>query len=95
MDGRILALMAVQYRFPFYSLDSHVRHKNRFIKRDLGVELESLAANVDKIVANILKELEYFQSFLYSHFKDTPFYKQMLPSSHQSGRFFASGKTQI
>ena len=28
---------------------------------------------------NILKELEYFQSFLYCHFKDAPFYRQMLP----------------
>ena len=42
---------------------------------------------------NILKELESFQSFLYHHFKDTPYYKQMLPSSHQSARFFASAKT--
>ena len=28
---------------------------------------------------NILKELEFCQSFLY-HFKDAPFHKQMLPS---------------
>ena len=26
---------------------------------------------------NILKELESFQSFLYRHFKDTPYYKQI------------------
>ena len=42
---------------------------------------------------NILKELESFQSFLYSHFKDTPYYKQMLALSHQPARFFASAKT--
>ena len=34
-----------------------------------------------------------FQSFLYRHFKDTPYYKQMLTSSHQPARFFASAKT--
>ena len=32
---------------------------------------------------SILKEIESFQSFLYRHFKDGPFYKQMLPSLHQ------------
>ena len=42
---------------------------------------------------NILKELEYFQSFLYRHFKDAPFYRQMLPFSLQPARFFASAKT--
>ena len=42
---------------------------------------------------NILKELESFQSFVYCHFKDVPYYKQMLPSSHQQARFFASAKT--
>ena len=42
---------------------------------------------------NILKELESFQSFLYHHFKDAPYHKQMLPSSHQPARFFASAKT--
>ena len=42
---------------------------------------------------NILKELESFQSFLYCPFKDTPFYQEMLPSSHQAARFFASAKT--
>ena len=31
---------------------------------------------------NTLKELESFQSFLYHHFKDAPYYKQMLPLSH-------------
>ena len=42
---------------------------------------------------NILKELESFQSFLYRHFKDTPYYKQMLPSLHLPARFFALAKT--
>ena len=42
---------------------------------------------------NILKELESFQSFLDCHFKDTSYYKQMLASSHQPARFFASAKT--
>ena len=32
---------------------------------------------------NTLKELESFQLFLYCHFKDAPYYKQMLPLSHQ------------
>ena len=41
---------------------------------------------------NILKELESFQSFLYRHFKNSPHYRQMLPSSHQSARFFATAK---
>ena len=41
---------------------------------------------------SILKELESLQSFLYHHFKNAPFYKQMLPSSHQPARFFASAK---
>ena len=41
---------------------------------------------------NILKELESFQSFLYCHFKDTPYYKQMLLSSHQPARFFIQQK---
>ena len=40
---------------------------------------------------NILKELEFCHSFLY-HFKDPPFYKQMLPFSHQPARLFASAK---
>ena len=47
----------------------------------------------EEIEDNILKELESFQSFLYRHFKDTPFNKQMLPSSHQPAKFFASAKT--
>ena len=47
----------------------------------------------EKTEDNILKKLESFQSFLYRHFKDIPYYKQMLPSSHQPGRFFASAKT--
>ena len=42
---------------------------------------------------NILKELESFQSFLYRQFKDAHYYKQMLPSSHQTTRFFPSAKT--
>ena len=42
---------------------------------------------------NILKELESVQSFLYRHFKDTSYYKQMLPSLNQPARFFASSKT--
>ena len=42
---------------------------------------------------NVLKDLESLQSFLYRHFKDVPYYKQMLPSSHQPVRFFASAKT--
>ena len=41
---------------------------------------------------NILKELESFQSFLYRHFKNSPHYRQMLPSSHQPARFFATAK---
>ena len=159
-----------------YGLHNSFIDKNRFIKRDLGVELESLAASVDEFVSpevkeefhqflrnttytltnnvyhtkddtynktkslrdnknivilsgdkdssivimnkidydkkveqminegieqgkyeetedNILKELESFQSFLYRHFKDTPYYKQKLPSSHQPARSFASAKT--
>ena len=42
---------------------------------------------------NILEELESFQSFLYRHLKDSPFYKQMLLTSHRPARFFASAKT--
>ena len=41
---------------------------------------------------NISKELESFQSFLYWHFKNSPHYRQMLPSSHQAARFFATAK---
>ena len=44
---------------------------------------------------NILKELKFVQSFLYCHFKDAPYYKQVLSSSHQPASFFASTKTQI
>ena len=40
-----------------------------------------------------MKELESVQSFLYRHFKDTPYYKQMLPSLNQPARFFDSAKT--
>ena len=40
-----------------------------------------------------LKELEYIQSFLYSHFQDMPWYKQTLPSSYQPIRLFCSSKT--
>ena len=29
---------------------------------------------------NILKELESFQSFLYRHFKEAPYYQDILPS---------------
>ena len=159
-----------------YGMHHSFIDKNRFIKWDLGVKLESLAASVDELVSpvlkeefhqflrnttytlannvyhtkddtytetkslrdnknivilsgdkdssivimnkidydkkvgkmindgieqgkyeetedNILKELESFQSFLYRHFKDTPYYKQMLPWSHQPARFFASAKT--
>ena len=159
-----------------YSLHHSFIDKNRYIKRDLGVELETLAANVDEFVFpevkeefhqflrnttntltnnvyhtkddtcnktkslrdnkniiilsgdkdssivimnkkdynkkveeminegieqgkyeetehNILKELESVQSFRYRHFKDTPYYKQKLPSSNQPARFFASAKT--
>ena len=159
-----------------YGLHHSFIDTNRFIKRDLGVELESLAASVDEFVSpevkeefhlflrnttytltnnvyhtkddtynktkslrgnknivilsgdkdssivimnkidydkkveeminegieqgkyketedNILKELESFPSFLYRHFKDTPYCKQMLPSSHQPARFFAPAKT--
>ena len=43
---------------------------------------------------NILKELESFQSLLYWHFKYSPHYRKMLPSSHQTARFFATAKTQ-
>ena len=42
---------------------------------------------------NILKELESFQSFLYRHFKNSPHYRQMLASSHQPARSFATAKT--
>ena len=42
---------------------------------------------------NTLEELESFQSFLYRHLKDSPFYKQMLLTSHRPARFFASAKT--
>ena len=41
---------------------------------------------------NILKELESFQSFLYCHFKDAPYYEQILPSLHQAARCFTSSK---
>ena len=127
-----------------YGLHHSFINENRYIKRDLGVELESLDANVDEFVSpevkeefhqfrrnttytlannvyhtkddthkkikslrdnkkivilsgdkdsgivimnkieqgkyegtgdNILKELESFMSFLYRHFKYTPFYK--------------------
>ena len=34
-----------------------------------------------------MKDLESFQSFLYCHFKDTPYYKQMLPLPQQSANF--------
>ena len=44
----------------------------------------------EKTDDNILKELESFQSFLYRHFKDGTYCKQM---SHQPARFFASAKT--
>ena len=47
----------------------------------------------EEIEDNILKELESFKSFLYRHFKDVPYYKQMLPSSRQQARFFALTKT--
>ena len=40
---------------------------------------------------NILKELESFQSFLYRHFKNSPHYRQMLPS-HQPACFFVTEK---
>ena len=43
---------------------------------------------------DILNELISLQSFLYHHFKDAPYYKQMLPSSHQPARLFASAKTR-
>ena len=42
---------------------------------------------------NILKELESFKSFLYWHIKNSPNCKQVLPSSHQAARFFATAKT--
>ena len=54
-----------------------------------GIEQGKYEETEDKI----LKELESFQSFLYCHFKDTPYYKQMLLSSHQPARFFTSAKT--
>ena len=41
---------------------------------------------------NILKELESFQPFLYRHFKNSPHYTQMLPSSHKPARFFVTAK---
>ena len=47
----------------------------------------------EKSEGNILKELESFQLFLYCHFKDTTYYKQVLPSLHQPARCFASAKT--
>ena len=158
-----------------YGLHHSFIDKNRFIKRDLGVEFESLASSVDTFVPpeskeefhqflrnttyklsnnvyrtrdtmyhktkfirdnkdivilsgdkdssmvimnkkdynkkidnmindgiqqvkyketddNILKELESFQSFLYRHLKNSPHYRQMLPSSHQPARFFATAK---
>ena len=43
---------------------------------------------------SILKELESFQSFLYKNFKNSLHYRQLLPSSHQPARFFATAKTQ-
>ena len=43
---------------------------------------------------NILKEVESFQSFLYKNFKNSPHYRQLLPSSHQPPHFFATSKTQ-
>ena len=39
------------------------------------------------------EELESFQSLLYRQFKDAPYYKHMLSSSHQPTRFFPSAKT--
>ena len=42
---------------------------------------------------DILNELKSLPSFLYHHFKDAPYYKQMLPSSHQPARVFDSTKT--
>ena len=39
------------------------------------------------------EELESFQSLLYRQFKDAPYYKHMLSSSHQPARFFPSAKT--
>ena len=41
---------------------------------------------------NILKELKSFQSFLYRHLKDAPYYEQILPSFHQTARCFTSSK---
>ena len=42
---------------------------------------------------NILKRLGSVQSFLYRHFKNSPHYRQTLPSLHLSARFFATSKT--
>ena len=45
-----------------YSLHHSFIDKNRYIKRDLGVELETLAANVDEFVFPEVKE--EFHQFL-------------------------------
>ena len=45
-----------------YDLHHSFIDKNRFIKRDLGVELESLATNVDEFVSPEVKE--EFHQFL-------------------------------
>ena len=45
-----------------YSLNHSFIEKNRFIKRDLGVELEALAANADEFVSPEVKE--EFHQFL-------------------------------
>ena len=42
---------------------------------------------------NILKKLGSVQSFLYRHFKNSPHYRQTLPSLHLTSRFFACSKT--
>ena len=41
---------------------------------------------------NILKKLKSFQSSIYQHFKNSPHYRQILPSSHQLARYFATAK---
>ena len=76
-DSSIVTMNQIDY-------DKKVEHMT-----NEGIEQGKYQKTEDKI----LKELESFQSFLYRPFKDTPYYKQILPSSHQPARFFASAKT--
>ena len=50
---------------------------------------------IDDTIIEGIKELESFQSLLYQHFKNSPHYRKMLPSSHQPAGFFnTTAKTQ-